>query len=534
MKWIKREFSVARTPQHNGVVERKNMTLIEVARTMLADLLLPIPFSAEAVNTACYVQNKVLASKPHNKTPYELLLGRTPSIGFIRPFGCHVTILNTLDPLGKFDGKADEEFLVGYSVSSKAFRVSKKILMHVQLGMKLNLFNNMCFYPYGLLVQKILRTQMLMLPLKLRSLRVKFMFLQVVVTRQRNMMTRQKDKLKASVALSTGVRDLSDEFEDFFVNSTNRVNAASAPVTVVGPNSTNSTNSFNVVGPSNTAVSPNFKIGEKSSYVDPSQYLDDPNMPALEEIVYFDDEENVGAKADFSNLETSITVSPIPTTKVHKDHHIAQIIGDLSSAPQTRSMARMVKEQGFKDPNYPDKVYKVVKSLYGLHQAPRAWYETLANYLLENSFQRVKKKKDRIFISQDKYVVEILRKFSLTDRKSASTPIDTGKPLLKDLDGEDVDVHTYRYLKVNPHLGLWYSKDSPFNLVAYSDADYAGPSLDRKSTTGGCQFLGCRLISWQCKKQTVVATSSTEAEYVAAASCYAQVLWIQNQLLDYG
>nr|GEW09940.1 uncharacterized mitochondrial protein AtMg00810-like [Tanacetum cinerariifolium] len=176
-------------------------------------------------------------------------------------------------------------------------------------------------------------------------------------------------------------------------------------------------------------------------------------------------------------------------------------------------------------------------------------------------------KQDGIFISQDKYVAKILRKFGLTDGKSASTPIDTEKPLLKDLNGEDVDVHTYksmigslmylnssrpdfmfavcacahfqvtlkalhlhaakrifRYLKGKPHLGLWYPKDLPFNLVAYSNSDYAGASMDRKSTTGGCQFLGRRLISWQCKKQTVIATSSTEAEYVAAASCCAQVL----------
>nr|GEW74931.1 uncharacterized mitochondrial protein AtMg00810-like [Tanacetum cinerariifolium] len=153
--------------------------------------------------------------------------------------------------------------------------------------------------------------------------------------------------------------------------------------------------------------------------------------------------------------------------------------------------------------------------------------------------------------------------------QSASTPIDTKKPLLKDPDGKDVDVHTYRsmigslmylttsrpdimfavcacahfqvtskashlhavkrifrYLKGKPHLGLWYLKDSPFDLVAYSDSDYVGASLDRKSTTGGCQFLGCKLIFWKCKKQIVVATSSTEAEYVAASSCYAQVLWI--------
>nr|GEY13577.1 ribonuclease H-like domain-containing protein [Tanacetum cinerariifolium] len=122
-KGIKREFSVPRTPQQSGIAERKNRTLVEAARTMLADSLLPIPFWAEAVNTACYVHNRVLVTKPHNKTPYELSHGRTPSIGFMRLFGCPVTILNTLDSLGKFKGKVDEGFLVGYFVSSKAFRV---------------------------------------------------------------------------------------------------------------------------------------------------------------------------------------------------------------------------------------------------------------------------------------------------------------------------------------------------------------------------------------------------------------------------
>nr|GEU59822.1 ribonuclease H-like domain-containing protein [Tanacetum cinerariifolium] len=130
MKGIKREFSVARTPQQNEIAKRKNMTLIEAARTMLADLLLPILFWAKAVNTACYVHNRVLVTKPHNKTPYELLLGRTPIIGFMRPFGCLVTILNTLDPLGKFDRKADEEFLVGYSVSSNQPNPSGGIQEH--------------------------------------------------------------------------------------------------------------------------------------------------------------------------------------------------------------------------------------------------------------------------------------------------------------------------------------------------------------------------------------------------------------------
>nr|GEX63509.1 hypothetical protein [Tanacetum cinerariifolium] len=489
--------------------------------------------------------------------------------------------------------------------------------------------------------------------------------------------SKRKANGKSPVDLSIGVRHLHDEFEQFFVNSTNRVNAASAPVTTVRPNSTNSTNSFSAVGPSNTDVSPNFEIGEKSLFMDPSQYHDDPNMPALEDIVYSDDEEYVGAEADFSNLETSITVSPILTTRVHKDHLVTQITGDLSSAPQTKSMTRVVKDQGskwvfknkkdergivirnkarlvaqghtqeegidyeevfapvarieaiqlilayasfmgfmvyqmdvksaflygttkekvyvcqplgFEDPDYLDKVYKVVKHFMGyiklLELGMRHWPTIFWKMDLKDDLMgeltfflglQVKQKDNGIFISQGKYVAKILRKFSLTDGKSASTPIDTKKPLLKDPDGEDVDVHIYRsmigslmyltssrpyimfvvcacahfqvtpkvshlhavktsfrYLKGKPHLGLWYPKDSPFNLLAYSDSEYAGASLDRKSTTGGYQFLGCRLISWQCKKQIVIATSSTEAGYVAVASCCAQVLWIQNQLLDYG
>ncbi|GJW99457.1 putative ribonuclease H-like domain-containing protein [Tanacetum coccineum] len=139
---IKREFCNARTPQQNGVAKRKNMTLIEAARTMLADSLLPIPFWAEAINTACYIQNRVLVTKPHNKTPYELLLRRPPTASFMRPFGCPVTILNTLDHLGKFDGKADEGFLVGYSINSKAFRVYNNRTRKVEENLHVNFLEN--------------------------------------------------------------------------------------------------------------------------------------------------------------------------------------------------------------------------------------------------------------------------------------------------------------------------------------------------------------------------------------------------------
>ncbi|GJW06826.1 putative ribonuclease H-like domain-containing protein [Tanacetum coccineum] len=294
---------------------------------------------------------------------------------------------------------------------------------------------------------------------------------------------------------------------------------------------------------------------------------------------------------------------------------------------------------GFVDPDHPKKVYKVVKALYGLHQAPRAWYATLSTFLEKHGYKRgtidktlfikkdkkdimlvqvyvddiifgstkkswcdefealmksrfqmssmgeltfflglqVKQNKEGIFISQDKYVAEILKKFDLVSVKTAITPMETKMALTKDEEAVDVDVHLYRsmigslmyltasrpdimfavctcsrfqvtpktshlnavkrifkYLKGKPNLGLWYPRESPFDLEAFSDSDYGGSNLDRKSTTGGCQFLGQRLISWQCKKQTIVATSTTEVEYVAAANCCGQVLWVQNQLLDYG
>ncbi|GJQ91921.1 putative ribonuclease H-like domain-containing protein [Tanacetum coccineum] len=142
LKRIKRKFSIVRTLQQNGVAERKNKTLIEAARTMLADLLLSIVFWAKAINTTCYVLNRVLVTKPHNKTPYELINGRPPSISFMRPFRCPITILNTLDSLGKFDGKAEEGFLVRYSVNSKAFRVFNSQTRKVEENLHVNFLEN--------------------------------------------------------------------------------------------------------------------------------------------------------------------------------------------------------------------------------------------------------------------------------------------------------------------------------------------------------------------------------------------------------
>ncbi|GJX51077.1 putative ribonuclease H-like domain-containing protein, partial [Tanacetum coccineum] len=414
---------------------------------------------------------------------------------------------------------------------------------------------------------------------------------------------------------------------------------------------------------------------------------DKSNEGIFEKASYDDD----GIITDFNNLPNEVDVSTNHTLRINNAHPQSQILGDPNTPVQTRSSLKKITEAhalekllqfklqqvwvlvdlptgakiksyqmgcksaflygtideevyvsqppGFVDPDHPTKVYKVVKALYGLHQAPRAWYATLSTFLEKHGYKRgtidktlfirrnkkdimlvqvyvddiifgstnkswcaefealmqsrfqmssmgeltfflglqVKQNKEGIFISQDKYVADMLKKFDLVNVKAAITPMETKLPLTKDEEAFDVDVHLYRsmigslmyltasrpdimyavcvcsrfqvtpktshlnavkrifkYLKGKPTLGLWYPRDSPLDLEAFSDSDYGGSNLDRKSTTGGCQFLGQRLISWQCKKQTIVATSTTEAEYVAAAHCCGQVLWVQNQLLDYG
>ncbi|GJT01342.1 putative ribonuclease H-like domain-containing protein [Tanacetum coccineum] len=691
-KGIKREFSVARTPQQNGVAERKNRTLIEAARTMLVDSKLPTTLWAEAVNTACYVQKR-------------------------------------------FDGKADEGFFVGYSINSKVFRVFNsrtRIVeenLHVQFSENTpNIAGN---GPNWLFDIDALTKSMNYKP--------------VVVGNQSNGNAGTKacdDAGKASIqksSLDAGFKPSSDGEKKVYGDPSKEDESNDQEK----DGNVNNTNNVNVVSSTVNAASIEVNVvGAKTSIKLP----DDPNMPELEDIVYSDDDEDVGAEADMNNLDVFMPVSPIPTTRIHKDHPVEQIIGDLNSAPQTRRMTKNLEEYGlfssvqqrrnhkdfqnclfacflsqeepkkvihalndpswieamqeellqfklqevwtlvdlpngkraigtkwvyrkkdekgimiknkarlvvqgytqeeriyynevfapvarieaimlflayasfkdfvvyqmdvksvflyakieeevyvcqspgFEDPDFADRVYKVEKALYGLHQAPRAWdkgdillvqvyvddiifgytkkslcteFEKMMHKKFQMSFMgeltfflglQVKKKEDGIFISQDKYVTEILKKFGFIDVKTASTPMETQKPFLKDEDGKEVDVHLYRsmigslmyltssrpdimfamYLNGQPKLGLWYPKDSPFDLVAYTDSDYVGSILDRKSTTRGCQFLGCRLISRQCKKQTVVVNSTTEAEYVAASSYCGQVFWIQNQLLDYG
>ncbi|GJW22186.1 putative ribonuclease H-like domain-containing protein [Tanacetum coccineum] len=634
-------------------------------------------------------KNRVLVTKPHNKTPYELLIGRTPIIRFMRPFGCKLLILNTLDHLGKFDEKADEGFLVGYSINSKAFRVFNSRTRKVEENLHVNflenkpnvagngpewlfdidtLTNTMNYQPVsagnitngnaGLETNsnaeqagkvKMPDQEYILLPLLHTSSNVPSSFEEAESSPKDD----ARKEMKVRIQLMDGDLECPGSSSSTFEDPGRAKEQRNEFESLFGQEKDNN-NTYRVFTPVNSPTPSN------------TDYSIDPLIPNLEDTVNLHDtgifgntydDRDEGAEADYNNLEIKMPV--IGTKKVTQalddeswveamQEELLQFkllnVWTLVDLPHGKKAIEeevyVSQPPGFVDPEFPNKVYKVEKALYGLHQAPRAWYETLLTYLLENGFRRgtmdktlfikkikndillvqvyvddiifgstkkslstefeqlmhkrfqmssmgeltfflglqVEQRKDGIFLSQDKYVYDILKKFGFSSVKTASTPMETHKPLSKDADGTDVDVHLYRsmigslmyltssrpdimfavcacsrfqvqskashmhavkrifrYLKSQPTLGLWYPKDSPMDLIAYSDSDYAGASLDRKSTTGGCQFLGCRLISWQCKKQTIVANSTTEAEYIAASNCCGQSTGSEefHQIVDF-
>ncbi|GKD59076.1 retrovirus-related pol polyprotein from transposon TNT 1-94 [Tanacetum coccineum] len=455
----------------------------------------------------------------------------------MRPFGCLVTILNTLDPLGKFDRKANEGFLVEYSINIKAFRVFNTRTRKVEENLHITFLEN-----------------------------------------KPNVVGSGPDWL-IDIDLLTN----SMNYEPFTTgNQTNR-NAVDAVADDVGKKTTKEpANEGERNGQEKEGGASNKEVSNVS-----------PSVSAASGAY---NDEDVGAEADLNNLETTMN----RLVDLPKGKHAIRTKWVYRSKKDERGIvvrnkARLVvqsytQEEGidydevfapiarieairlflayasfmgfimyqmdvnndflygtieaevyvyqppsFEDPQFLNKVYKVEKALYGLHQAPRAWYKTLSTYLLENGFRRGTIDKT-LFIKKDKdNAQEILDEFYggayFLFKVAASRPdimfavcAYARFQVTHKVSHLHVVKRIFRYLKGQPKLGLWYPRDSPFDLESFSDSDYAGASLDRKSTKGGCQFLGKRLISWQCKKQTIVVNSTTKAEYVAAANCCGQVL----------
>ncbi|GJV78436.1 putative ribonuclease H-like domain-containing protein [Tanacetum coccineum] len=644
-KGIKREYNVARTPHQNGVAERRNMTLIETARTMLADHI----------------------------------LGRSslkPAPSFMRPFGCqyHSLIINTL---ASIDGKIDEENkpLIEGNGPKWLFDINS-----------LNQSMNYVLVDASTILNESVDASYFDSPSKdvgngeaksasddqkqvedgsnnesdekdnpeVNTSRFKLNTVDPLInTASSNDQDSPKDmfKLGASHTLeATHVEFYSDEDEPEvdLGNITNSYTVSTTPNTRIHKDHPIK----NVIGDVKSSIQTRRMTKSTSeqgflsvvyerkihdtlntclyacflSQIEPtsiSKALSDSSLVEAmqEELLQFklqqvwklmellNGKRAIGTKWVFRNKKDKREIMIRNKARIEAIRLFlayASFMGfmvyqmDMKSAFLYGTIEEEVyvtQPPRFKDHGHPDKVYKVVKALYGLHQALRAWYETLANYLLGNGFKRgkidqtlfikkqkgdillvqvyvddiifgstnkelctafeklmkdkfqmssmgeltfflglqVTQKEDGIFISQDKYVAEILKKFNYTDVKSASTPVDLEKPLVKDGDADDVDVHLYRSM-IGSLMYLTASRpdimDSPFELVAYTDSDYTGATQDRKSITRGCLFLGNRLISWQCKKQTIVATSITKAEYVAAASCYRQAKHIEYLMLE--
>ncbi|GJX64677.1 putative ribonuclease H-like domain-containing protein [Tanacetum coccineum] len=346
-KGIKREFSVARTPQQNGVAKRKNRTLIKVARTMLADFKLPTTFWAEAVNTA--------------------------SLGFMRPFGYPITILNTVDHLGKFDGKADERFFVGYLINSKAIRVFKRRTRIVEENLHVQFSENIpnivgstkaCDDAGKARRETVPGKDYIMLPLWPADPLL-----------SQNSKSSPDDGFKPSgdnekkVTEEPGKEGGDPSNKNDNVTSNNNIN------NVINGNNTNKVNTVSLTV--NTAVIEVNAISSNSI-----QLPDDLNMPKLEDIIYSDDAKDVGAEADMNNLNTCMPVRPILTTRIHKDHPVEQIIADLNSEPQTRRMTKNLKEH--------EESKEVIHAL-----KDPSWIEALLDELLQFKLQKVfRNKKD--------------------------------------------------------------------------------------------------------------------------------------------
>nr|GEX05555.1 retrovirus-related Pol polyprotein from transposon TNT 1-94 [Tanacetum cinerariifolium] len=439
---------------HTFVACQKEKQHKATSRTMLADSLLHITFWAKAINTACYLLNRALVTKPHNKTPYELLNGRLPRLDFMRPFGYPVTILNTLDPLGKFQGKADEGFWLGNQTEKNAGPQDT----NGNAGTQDNVDEGK----------------------------------ETIVEPVNKEDRAYKDELDKLMSQEKEASDAVDSFnKDFEQGCMDQRGAAKA----------GSTNSFNTVSnPVNAASSSGtFSAGGPSSPHPDAFILDDTLLHTHSPLQF---------KVWVQRL--TLTTWNLPLLKKAIRTKWVYMNKKDERGIVVRNKARLVAQGNIQEEwiDYDD-VF-----------APVARIEAIGIFLAFASFMGF------IVYQMDVYVDNIIfgsTKKSLCDEFKALMhkifQMSSMRELTFFLGMQAKQSEEGIFIS---QISLWYPKDSLFNLEAYSDSDYARANLDRKSITGGCQFLGRRLILWQCKKQTIVATSTTEVEYVAAANCCGQ------------
>ncbi|WVZ75499.1 hypothetical protein U9M48_023545 [Paspalum notatum var. saurae] len=623
---LEHQFSSPYTPTQNGVVERKNRTLVEMARTMVDEHRTLRRFWAEAVNTACYIANRIFLRAFLGKTSYEFQFGRQPSVKHLRAFGCRCFVLKKAGHLDKFESRCLDGIFLGYASSSRAFHVwileAKQVVETCEVMMKKAppIFED----EEGAVDDGDARATALApsatssddeggpLPTASSSL------------------PRQQAQAEAGPAEDAG--EVTSE-----IVPSQQVQRDHPPHRMIGDihqrvtrSSVNSLAFF-----SHSAYVASFEPR------DVSHALSDPNwVNAMhEELENFErNHPGVSSKEGIDYEETFAPVARLEAIRillafaVSKGFKLQQM--DVKSSFLNGFIEKEVymrQPLGFESARFPDWVYKLRKALYGLKQAPRAWYARLKSFLLKSGFVmgsvdktlfllsrggdtlivqiyvddiifggsshalvssfaeemskefemnlmgelqfflglQIKQGPEGTFVHQAKYTRDILKKFNMGDSKPMITPMSTNMALDADEDGEAVDQkefrgmigsllyltttrpdiqfaasprtshrqavkRIFRYLKFTSELGLWYSSGSSLSLRGFSDADHAGCRIDRKLTSGTCQLLETSLVSWSSCKQASVSLSTTEAEYIAAASCCSQLLWMKATLSDFG
>nr|GEY76393.1 putative ribonuclease H-like domain-containing protein [Tanacetum cinerariifolium] len=671
---ISHQVSSVRTPQQNGVVERRNQTLVEAARTMLIFFHAPLFLWAEAIATACFTQNRSIIHRRFNKTAYELINGRKLDISFLHVFGALCYPKNNRKDIGKLGAKGDIGFFIGYSADSCAYRVynqrTKKIMetMNVsfdelsamafeQSSLKPRLQRitsgqiclglDLTYAPSTITTQQLTEGE---LDLLFEAMYDDYIGGQLSAT-VRTVPVAQEPQVCQTSTTSTSIADTaptptnSSSQATIFPHTSEDVDELNSQKQHVQQQEiqahlqykTIADNVSNATFDANTFVNPFANPSTCAAKFSSSQnnvkeaMTDHAWIDSMQEELFqfkrldvwvlvsapdnispltlkwlfknkhdeeqtviqnksrlvvrgYRQEEGIDFEESFAPVARMEAIRIFLAYAAHKSFSVFQM--DVKTAFLHGSLKKDVyvcQPEGFIDVDHPSHVYKLMKALYGLKQAPRAWYDELLTFLLHNHFFKetigltlfIRRFHDDVLVS--KYVLEILKKYEMESCDPIGTPMEIKYKLDLDQNGTPVDATKYRsmigalmyitssrpdivhttclcaryqakptekhlkevkrifcYLRGTVNTGLWYSKDSGFELTRFLDADYTGCKDTFKSISGGAQFLGEKLVSWSSKKQECMALLTAKVEYVSLSACCAQVLWMRTQLTDYG